>query len=228
MTLSEQAIMGAYMNLAEHCITKQISALQNLRGVVNTFAFDKIVEEVTKVAKKNYAARVLTAGVGKNANIAAKIAETMMSLGIPAMALNVSHLGHGDFGGIGHEDIIIHISRSGQTREMMVAIEHISKIRPDVIQILVHCKADKPLNPLCDLELFIGAVAEGDEFGLAPTTSTTALLCILDCISVQVSHNIGFHRLDFLKFHPDGKLGEMLKEEEAKTKETLNFISSKL
>jgi arabinose-5-phosphate isomerase len=175
---------------------------------------------VTNVATQNYSTRVMIAGVGKNSNIASKISETMASLGIPSMSLNVSHLGHGDYGMVGHNDIIIHISRSGTTREMVIAIEHLRLIRPNVKQILIHCKKDKPKNPNVDVELFIGAVAEGDEFGLAPTTSTTALLCTLDCISVQVSHNIGFQRLDFLKFHPDGNLGEMLKAELAKNTPT--------
>jgi arabinose-5-phosphate isomerase len=96
---------------------------------------------------------------------------------------------------------------------MMEAMKHIRLIRPDVCQILIHCKKDKPLNEFADIELFIGAVAEGDEFGLAPTTSTTALLCTLDCLSVEASHAIGFKRLDFLKFHPSGALGEMLSAE---------------
>jgi arabinose-5-phosphate isomerase len=202
--------------LATQCIDRQVAALARLHAVIETPEYNQIVEIVTEVAEQNYTSRVLIAGVGKNSNIASKIAETMASLGIPSFYLNVSHCGHGDFGFVGPNDVIIHISRSGQTREMMIAMEHLKLIRPDVVQILIHCKKDKPANKFADVELFIGAVAEGDEFGLAPTTSTTALLCTLDCISVQVSHNIGFKRLDFLKFHPDGALGEMLKAEAAK------------
>lgn len=203
--------------LATQCIDRQVAALARLHAVIETPEYNQIVEIVTEVSKQNYTSRVMIAGVGKNSNIAHKISETMASLGIPSFYLNVSHCGHGDFGFVGPNDVIIHISRSGQTREMMIAMEHLKLIRPEVIQILIHCKKDKPLNKFADFELFIGAVAEGDEFGLAPTTSTTALLCTLDCISVQVSHNIGFKRLDFLKFHPDGALGEMLKAEAAKT-----------
>ena len=206
--------------LATTCIDRQIAALSRLHRVISTDEYNTIVEMVTNIAIQNYNARVMIAGVGKNSNIASKISETMASLGIPSMSLNVSHLGHGDYGMVGHNDIIIHISRSGTTREMVIAIEHLRLIRPNVKQILIHCKKDKPKNPNADVELFIGAVAEGDEFGLAPTTSTTALLCTLDCISVQVSHNIGFQRLDFLKFHPDGNLGEMLRAESAKNTPT--------
>ena len=201
-------------NLATTCIDRQITALSRLHQVTTTDEYKKIVQLVTKVAKLEYTARILIAGVGKNAHIAAKISDTMASLGIASHPLNVSHLGHGDFGRIGHDDVIIHISRSGMTSEMLIAIDHVKLIRPNVKQILIHCKQDKAVNFNIDIELLIGAVAEGDEFSLAPTTSTTALLCALDCVSVQVSHNIDFKRLDFLKFHPAGALGEMLKAEQ--------------
>ena len=202
--------------LAQQVIDRQIEALNLLPSVLDTRDAKLLVALVTGVARDNYTRRVLMAGVGKNSNIASKISQTMASLGIPSMALNVSHLGHGDYGVIGHNDVIIHISRSGATREMLEGIEHIRLIRPHVDQVLVHCKPSKPKNPHVDLEICLGAVPEGDEHGLAPTTSTTQLLCFLDCVSVQASHNIGFQRLDFLKFHPDGALGDMLKAESAK------------
>lgn len=194
-------------------IERQASAILSLKSVIETKEYEDIVLDVLKVARQDYKGRVIITGVGKNANIAAKISETMASLGIPSMYLNTAHTGHGDYGFIGHHDLIIHISRSGTTREMLETIQHVTVIRPKVKQILIHCKPTKPKNPHVDHELCIGAVAEGDEHGLAPTTSTTALLCILDCIAVHVSSELGFQRMDFLKLHPDGALGAMLKAE---------------
>lgn len=206
------------IELALTCIERQVKALNALPTIVATSpAYQAIVDLVTDVAKTPEGGRrVLMAGVGKNSNIASKISQTMASLGIPSMAINVSHLGHGDYGFIGYNDVIIHISRSGTTREMLEGIEHIALIRPNVTQVLIHCKKDKPENSFCKVELFLPDVIEGDEHKLAPTTSTTALLCILDCVSVQASANIEFERLDFLKYHPDGALGEMLKAENQK------------
>ena len=203
--------------LAQNCITRQLVALENLRSVVASDEYAAVRDRILSVANDSYNSRVLVAGVGKNSSIASKISDTMASLGIPSHALNVSHLGHGDYGRIGHNDLIIHISRSGQTREMLEAIDHISLIRPSVCQILIHCKPNKPWNKNVDFELFIGEAIEGDEFKLAPTTSTSALLCLLDCLSVEVSATIGFKRLDFLKFHPDGQLGDLLRQEQAST-----------
>jgi arabinose-5-phosphate isomerase len=200
-------------SLALTNIERQASALLALKPVVASAEYEAIVQDVLETARKEYRARVIITGVGKNANIAAKISETMASLGIPSLYLNTAHTGHGDYGHIGHEDLIIHISRSGTTREMLETIQHVTVIRPNVKQILIHCKPTKPRNPHVHRELCIGAVVEGDEHGLAPTTSTTALLCILDCIAVQVSHGLNFQRMDFLKLHPDGALGAMLKAE---------------
>lgn len=198
-------------NLAHHCIHHQIEALNNLYRVVESEEFNKIIEILSEY--KDYSKRIILAGVGKNAHIAAKISETMASLGIPSFYLNIAHAGHGDFGFIGDDDAIIHISRSGETAEMVQAIEYIKIIRPNVKQILIHCKKDK--KKVADHELFIGTVVEGDAEGLAPTSSTTALLCILDCISVTLSNKLGFTRMDFLKFHPAGALGAMLAKERA-------------
>lgn len=204
--------------LSAICIDRQIEALQGLRKILDTSEYKHILELIIDVAKDEYRSRVLIAGVGKNSNIASKISETMVSLGIPSFPINVSHLGHGDYGCVGYQDIIIHISRSGETSEMMEAIRHLRKIRPSTVQVLIHCKNNKPVNKDVDVELFIGTVKEGDLHGLAPTTSTTALLCILDCLSVEASAEIGFDRLDFLKFHPSGTLGAMLTAEQKDSK----------
>jgi len=197
-------------------ITRQILALQALYDVTQTPAYQEIIDVLHDAIKAgDYSRRIVMAGVGKNSNIATKISETMASLGIPSFYLNITHCGHGDFGFIGHNDIIIHISRSGTTQEMLEVINYVKVIRPDVKQILIHCKQDKEPSG-ADYELFIGAVVEGDKEKLAPTTSTTALLCILDCIAVVLSDKIGFQRGDFLKYHPAGALGAMLKAETQK------------
>lgn len=207
------------LNLATVCIDRQIAALSRLHGVIQTAEYKALVDAVIDTAETGGLGRVLIAGVGKNSSIASKISDTMVSLGIPSHALNVSHMGHGDYGRVQAHDLVIHISRSGTTREMLEVIDHLKLIRPSVRQALIHCKKDKPLNKNLDLELYIGTVAEGDEFELAPTTSTTALLCTLDTISVQASNALGFKRFDFLKFHPDGALGELLKAELENTKQ---------
>ncbi len=200
------------IDTAKHCVDQEVAALKNLYDVIQTPEYLDVVTYLSQFNVNDYSKRVIVTGVGKNSNIASKISETMASLGIPSLHLNTAHVPHGDLGFIGPDDAVIHISRSGTTDEMLQVVQLIKQVRPNVGQILVHCNAKRPVSG-CDFDLYIGSVVEGDEHGLAPTSSTTALLCILDCISVTVSKINNFGRYDFLKFHPAGALGALLKEE---------------
>jgi arabinose-5-phosphate isomerase len=200
---------------AFNCINKEVSALNNLYDVVQTSEYTNIINHLSQYT--DYTKRIIVTGIGKNSNIATKIAETMASLGIPAFYLNTAHCSHGDYGFIGPDDTVIHISRSGKTREMIETICYIEKEFPSVTQILIHnnpvLAEQEPLAMKPEYVLFAGELEEGDEHGLAPTSSTTALLCILDCISVTLSQMNNFGRYDFLRLHPAGSLGAMLAEE---------------
>jgi len=164
--------------------------------------------------------KICITGVGKNASLAMKASETFASLGLRSAYLNTSHLSHGDFGFIGTEDIVIHLSRSGTTIEMLSAAAHLDKISPNVVQVLLTCQ---PIDffkgsfnhRIFDWIIYTGSVTEIDFHALAPTTSTTILLTLLDILGTQLSQKIGFTREDFLKYHPGGALGNMLREEAA-------------
>lgn len=209
-------------NLAKHCIDKEINALNNLYSVIETKEYKGIIDFLSTFT--DYTKRIIIAGVGKNANIASKIAETMASLGIPTMPLNITHCGHGDYGYISKNDCIIHISRSGNTKEMLEVIDHVAESMSSVTQIMIHCNSIKKKSN-CNYELWCGDVEEGDEFGLAPTSSTTTLLCILDCMAVELSHRLGFKPYDFFKFHPAGSLGGKLANKVGFIYKTTNLIN---
>jgi group I intron endonuclease len=89
---------------------------------------------------------------------------------------------------------------------MVEVIDYVSSVFPNVKQILLHCNSQKEKSG-ADIEIWCGDIQEGDKFGLAPTATTTALLCMLDVLAVELSHRIGFGALDFFKFHPGGSLG---------------------
>jgi arabinose-5-phosphate isomerase len=131
------------------------------------------------------------------------------------MYLNTCHYSHGDAGFIAHDDVVIHVSRSGKTDEMQYMAQHLNKIRPNVLQILLHCNpnlTDEQKAPF-DIEFGIPGIVECDDNNLAPTTSTTVLLALLDTIGVILSKYVGFKREDFYAYHPGGSLGAMLKSE---------------
>lgn len=209
------------IDIALEVVQSQNDALDHLWQAIanNGDYYSTMIDVLKNVARSNYQRRIIITGVGKNANIAAKASETFASLGIPSMFLNTCHYSHGDAGFIGHDDVVIHVSRSGKTAEMLGMANHLRKIRPNVIQILLHCNEDiiKTFNPghYMDFNITFGIpkIVECDEHALAPTTSTTVLLTLLDTIGIILSRDLKFQREDFLKYHPGGSLGQMLKAE---------------
>jgi arabinose-5-phosphate isomerase len=195
---------NVHLDLIDTCIDREIAGLTGLREVVRSTEYQEIINHLSTFT--DYSKRIIVAGVGKNSFIAEKATASMASLGIPAMPLNITHCSHGDFGAVGPNDTIIHISRSGKTKEMLEVITYVSSIFPNVKQILIHCNSKKDPSS-ADFELWCGDVQEGDKFGLAPTATTTTLLCLLDTIAVELSHRLQFGPLDFFKYHPGGSLG---------------------
>lgn len=193
---------------------KTLHALE-LTITMNSDKYNQILDVLRAPGLSNYERRVIITGIGKNSNIATKASETFASLGIPSMYLNTAHYSHGDAGFIGPNDVIIHISRSGKTQELLYAAQHLRQIRPNVKQILLHCNEDlyQGTRSIFDYDFCTGNVVESDENNLAPTTSTTVLLALIDTFAINLSAERGFTRQDFLTFHPGGSLGKALKSE---------------
>lgn len=204
----------------------QISLIQSYLSQLSGFlgfqtqALDALLEflELRTDSKFFPGSRIYITGVGKNASLAMKASETFASLGIPSGYLNTSHLSHGDFGFLGDDDVVIHLSRSGKTEEMLGASKHLKKIKRGCMQILLTCQPldafeGSSLHDQFDFIIYTGLVTEIDYNALAPTTSTTILLTLLDIIGTHLSRRKGFTREDFLEYHPGGALGEMLRKE---------------
>lgn len=210
--------------IAELVVTAEIQGLINLSDQTKKPEFKTLVELCRKSLRKaspmkydNRGGKIIFSGVGKNATIATKASETFASLGVPSFFLNVCHYAHGDAGFIGDEDVVIHISRSGTTSEILQAALHLKKNRPHIKQVLVHCNKKFDIESdgfMFDQVFFAGEAIEADENNLAPTTSTTVLLALTDILAVILSSDIEFTRENFLEFHPGGALGAMLAKEQ--------------
>lgn len=198
--------------LAEVCVRKQIDGLCNVLSVINTQRYKILLEELWETIELG--GRIFMCGVGKNANIATKISESMASLGVPSSYISATNYLHGDAGFINDNDIVVYISRSGTTDEIIAMSKHLTKNRPQIMQWMIHANPNANLKDLEDIgELFVPHIKEGDRNELAPTTSTTAFLCLLDSITVLLSDRLGFTKEQFLAFHPGGNLGKILREE---------------
>lgn len=168
-----------------------------------TRAVEAIVERVHRRGGK-----LVTSGMGKAGQIAMNIATTFSSTGTPAVNLHPSEAQHGDLGVVQSNDIMLLISNSGKTREILELIELLRRLYPAGIPIIaITGNIDSPLGRLADIPLWTGGAPEVCPLGLTPTTSTTMMTVIGDVLVVNTMKAIGFTAEDYARRHHGGYLG---------------------
>lgn len=169
---------------------------------------DKQFETACKIILSAKNSRIILTGMGKSGHIGRKIASTFASLGTPAFFVHPAEAIHGDLGMITANDVIIIISYSGQTSEILSLLPSI--IRLNVPVIALTGKMESPLAKAATVVLNIGVTQEACPLGLAPTTSTTATLVMGDALAIALLNSKGFTKEDFANSHPGGSLGKKL------------------
>jgi arabinose-5-phosphate isomerase len=152
--------------------------------------------------------RLIVSGIGKSAHIARKIAATMASTGTPAFFIHPTEASHGDLGMLTREDGVLLLSNSGETAELSDMIAHTKRFRIPLLSITGSVKST--LSKESDVALTLPPISEACPLGLAPTTSTTAMLGFGDALAVSLLKAKGFSAKDFGTFHPGGRLGQTL------------------
>ena len=148
---------------------------------------------------------VVVTGMGKAGLIGAKISATLASTGTPSLTLHPAEAVHGDLGRIRADDLVLALSNSGETGELKAMLAPIRRIGAKLIAIIGD--PDSTLARHADLVLELGAPPEACPLGLAPTTSTSAMLALGDALAMVVLEARGFSREDFARYHPAGSLG---------------------
>lgn len=189
-------------NIAIQTITNEYLAIQKLINSIDD-DFVKVVELIF-----NCKGRVIVTGIGKSANIATKIVSTFNSTGTPAIFMHAADAIHGDLGIIQPEDIIICISKSGNTPEIKVLIPLIKNLGNKLIAITSEAKSTLAIQSDYFLNVYVDR--EACPNNLAPTSSTTAQLVMGDALAVCLLECRGFTAQDFAKYHPGGALGKRL------------------
>jgi arabinose-5-phosphate isomerase len=154
------------------------------------------------------AGRVVVTGMGKSGHIAGKIAATLASTGTPAFFLHPAEAGHGDLGMITKSDVVLAISNSGETPEIMVLLPHLKRLGVPVI--LLTGKPTSTLGKEASVVLDVSVPQEACPLNLAPTASTTATLAMGDALAVAMLEARGFTEQEFAQAHPGGALGRRL------------------
>lgn len=152
--------------------------------------------------------KLITSGMGKAGQIAGNIATTFSSTGTPAVYLHPSEAQHGDLGVVQPNDIVLLISNSGKTREILELVDLLHGLYADIPVIVITGAADSPLAHIADIVIYTGGAPEVCPLGLTPTTSTTVMTVIGDILVVNVMQAIGFTRADYARRHHGGYLGQ--------------------
>ena len=152
--------------------------------------------------------RVVVTGMGKSGHIAGKIAATLASTGTPAFFLHPAEAGHGDLGMITRADVLLALSNSGETPELVLLLPHLKRLAVPLI--VMTGKSDSTLGRAAAVMLDVGVPEEACPLNLAPTASTTATLAMGDALAVAVLEARGFTAQDFARSHPGGALGRRL------------------
>ena len=152
--------------------------------------------------------RVVLVGMGKSGHIGGKIAATLASTGTPAFFVHPGEASHGDLGMITPGDLLVAISSSGETPEILTILPIIKRMGIPLIAMTGRC--DSTLGEAADVCLDVGVEREACPHNLAPTASTTATLAMGDALAITVLESRGFSRDDFARSHPGGVLGRRL------------------
>ena len=188
--------------LAKEVLEIEANSILRLKNNIGE-EFDKAIDILY-----NCKGRVIVTGMGKSGIIGKKIAATMLSTGTPAYFLHPTESTHGDSGVITRNDVIIAISNSGETQELMNLLPLIKRFGCEMIGMTGNINST--LAKTSEVVLDISVEKEACPLGKAPTASTTATLAMGDALAVCLMEKKGFTKEDFLMYHPSGKLGKGL------------------
>ena len=190
------------LNDMKQVIEKEATAIEALASHMG-----KAYEEAVGVIQ-NSTGKVVVTGVGKSGHMGRKIAASLASTGTPAFFLHSTEGVHGDLGMIEKDDVVILISNSGETAEVLSLLPSLEKIGAKKIAITK--QEMSTLGKAVDIALTYHYQTEADHLGLAPTTSSTITLVIGDALAVALSKAKHFTNEDFHLYHPGGSLGKKL------------------
>lgn len=190
------------ITLARACLQDEIQALKDVSARIDS-SFDKACELLLHCK-----GRVVVIGMGKSGHIGCKIAATFASTGTPSFFVHPAEANHGDIGMLTSTDIILAISYSGETSELLNLLPSIQKIGAKIVSITGNIHST--LSKMSSVTLNVHVTREACPLGLAPTSSTTATLALGDALAVALLKIRGFTPDQFAFYHPGGSLGKKL------------------
>ena len=183
----------------------EIAALKAVRSQLDA-SFDRAVETVVETIRQR--GKIVIVGIGKSGNVGSKIAATLTSTGSTAVVLNSVDALHGDLGIVNDGDVILALSYSGESEELLNLLPALKRFSEKIISLTGSLKSS--LAKHSDQSLNVKVPKEACPFNLAPTSSTTAMLVMGDALAMAVLQARGFKQSDFAKYHPSGAIGRAM------------------
>ncbi len=183
----------------------EIAAIKAVRALLDA-SFDHAVEAVVAALKQR--GKIVIVGIGKSGNVGQKIAATLTSTGSTAVILNSVDALHGDVGIINDGDVILALSYSGESEELLNLLPTLKRFSVKIISFTGNLKS--ALARHSDVVLNVKVPKEACPFNLAPTSSTTATLVMGDALAMAILQARGFKQTDFAKYHPNGAIGRAM------------------
>jgi arabinose-5-phosphate isomerase len=183
----------------------ELAALKAVRALLDK-SFDRAIAIVVEALKQR--GKIVIVGIGKSGNVGAKIAATLTSTGSTAVILNSVDALHGDVGIVNDGDVILALSYSGESEELLNLLPALKRFSVKIISFTGNIKSS--LAKHSDVSLNVKVPKEACPFNLAPTSSTTAMLVMGDALAMAVLQARGFKQKDFAKYHPSGAIGRAM------------------
>lgn len=193
------------LDLARAVFDTEIEGISTLKNSLGS-SFEALADKCSETVRNG--GKLVLCGVGKSGHIGKKIAATLASIGSPAIFLHPVEARHGDLGMIQKHDLLIAISYSGETDELLVVLNPAKRLGVPLAAITGY--AESSLGKISDLVLEMRIPREACPFNLAPTTSTTALLVLGDALAMVLLDRCGFTKTDYGRLHPGGAIGRMV------------------
>ena len=185
-------------------IDSEIKAIEELKHSLDSSSLTQALDFM-----QNSKGRIIITGMGKSGHIGKKIAASLASTGTPSFFVHPAEASHGDLGMITEDDVVIAISNSGESRELIDILNYCKRFGIKLVAITKN--AESSLGKAGDVVLLLPNNGEACPLGLAPTSSTTATLVLGDILTIGMIERKGFSKEDFNDRHPGGKLGSILK-----------------
>jgi len=167
----------------------------------------KEIDKIVCIIKK-CKGKVIFTGIGKNSFIAAKEAATFSSIGIPSFYVDAVHMVHGDFGMIEKNDVVIALSKSGNTSELCHTLDYMYKNIFYSKLITIDFNENSEISKYSDAEIHLPKINEMDQWDKVPTNSILFMQYVIDKIGIKVMNKKNFKLTDFVKTHPGGSIGK--------------------